>query len=61
MPVAPIPVPQAPVLPTPVVERPAVPAITANPAPQTNWILVAIVGLICFLAGGLLVFLLLKH
>jgi hypothetical protein len=61
MPAAAIPVPQPPALPTPpAVPKPAAPALTA-PAPQTNWILLAIVGLVCFLAGGLLVFLLMKH
>jgi hypothetical protein len=54
----------------PVVPQPPVPATPQAPvpklqpaaaAPQANWILMAIVGIICFLAGGLVVFLLMKH
>ena len=50
------PQPPAPQIPVPAKPKPATPA-----APQVNIILMAIVGIVCFIAGGLVVFFFMKH
>lgn len=54
-----IPQVSAPVMPQ--VSAPARPQPPTAVAPQSNWLMMAIVGIVCFLAGGLLVFLLMKR
>jgi len=43
----------------PPMQAPQMPAGAA--APQTNWLLIAIVGLLCFLVGGVIVYLLARR